>query len=187
MKKIILIIFLLSISFLHAQQSIVIIGDTTDLKTYPNGGVVLLLHYSHNNMLGGGLFQRIDSTYAEGTNAFDCYWSGLQWARINLVDYYLRASTTNYQVPLWNGTSYYPYTVAGIDSFYTTSVVDTIALSGITSTDKFHFTDYTPTYSTGVDSVRYSYYCKTDTCFVTRSSFTGSFKSGGQFSWIRFK
>lgn len=59
-------------------------GDTTDLKASTHCGVVLLEQYGGNiwDVTGGGLFHCIDSTYEEGTHAFNHVQTGKQWARI---------------------------------------------------------------------------------------------------------
>ncbi len=75
--------------------------------------------------------------------------------------------------------------IAGVDSFLTTAVVDTIAIAGVTTADIFIVTNKTFDYSTGADSVRYSYICKTDTVIIARNSSSGTFKSGGQYAFIR--
>lgn len=69
-------------------RMVTVVGDTTDLKLTHGSGIVLLLQFSANNKNGGGFFHRIDSTYAEGRDAFahpdgELY----QWARIGYVEY----------------------------------------------------------------------------------------------------
>ena len=80
----ILVVGFLATSF---AQDIPIIGDTTDLKSHTRKQVVILTHFGGGDETGGGLFRRIDSTYAEGTNAFDYEGlDGLQWARIGMIE-----------------------------------------------------------------------------------------------------
>ena len=189
MKKIIFILILSSISILAQSTNtfLHIVGDTTDLKNANYSGVVLLLRYGGIDNTGGGFFIRQDSAYPEGTNAFPYLFNGYQWVRMNLTDKYVIPATSTNQALLWSGTQYNPYTVAGIDSFKTTATVDTLVRSDIASTNKFAFAEYTPSYSTALDTVVYSYRCTTDTVFVERSKLGTAYKSGGIFSWIRFK
>jgi len=189
MKKIIFILILSSISILAQSTNafLHIAGDTTDLKNANYSGVVLLLRYGGTDNTGGGFFIRQDSAYPEGTNAFSYLFNGYQWVRMNLTDKYVTPATSTNQALLWSGTQYNPYTVAGVDSFKTTTTADTLVNSTFTSTDKFSITNWQPSYSATPDSVRYSYRVVADTCFITRESSTGTFKSGGQYSWIRFK
>jgi hypothetical protein len=80
--------------------------------------------------------------------------------------------------------------VAGVDSFLTTSLVDTIQILGVTTTSIFTFANKTFDYSTAIDTVTYSYRLKTDTLIVTRVKTPisgGTVKSGGQYSYIRIK
>lgn len=81
--------------------------------------------------------------------------------------------------------------MAGIDSFATTQVIDTLAISGITTTDVFQFTNVTFDYSTAIDSVVYSYKTKTDTCFVYRVKLPyaggSAVKTAGQYAWVRYR
>lgn len=90
MKKILLLFFLMcGIVFAQGRaRMIIVVGDTTDLKNTSGSGVVLLQQFSANNLNGGGFFHRIDSTYAEGRDAFS-HPDGalLQWARIGYVEY----------------------------------------------------------------------------------------------------
>jgi hypothetical protein len=76
--------------------------------------------------------------------------------------------------------------VAGIDSFTTTATVDTLAISGVDTTDVFLVYGRGLPWQSGIDSVWYSVYTKQDTAFVTRASKTGTFKSGGAYQYIRF-
>jgi hypothetical protein len=114
MKKVIL--FLLIMCGISTAQYITTVGDTTDLKLLKGSGIVLLEQFGKGNLNGGGLFRRIDSTYAEGTNAFDYPYAGSQWARINLVDQYLRLSNYDNSVAIWNTNAYTPI---GLDSLWT--------------------------------------------------------------------
>lgn len=80
--------------------------------------------------------------------------------------------------------------VAGIDSFTTTAVVDTLALSGVAPGNIFVFTEYTPAHSTAIDTVFFSYICKTDTVIVSRTTpkISGAaYKSAGIYSYVRLK
>ena len=84
MKKLLLIILLFSGYILG--QDIPIIGDTTDLKSHTRKQIVILSHFGGGDETGGGLFRRIDSTYAEGTNAFNYEGlDGLQWVRMQYM------------------------------------------------------------------------------------------------------
>jgi len=87
MKKF-LFIFLLIAPFAFGQLlTIHTCSDTTELKNWDGSGVVLLDKYGAGDNTGGGLFHRIDSTYAEGSYAFDySTLDGLQWARVGLID-----------------------------------------------------------------------------------------------------
>ncbi len=70
-----------------SAQTIKIVGDTTSLKNLTWNQPVILLQFGGGTFdrTGGGLFQRIDSTIAEGTHAFDHPWQGSQWARLQYV------------------------------------------------------------------------------------------------------
>jgi hypothetical protein len=84
MKKILLIILLFSTYMMG--QDIPIIGDTTDLKSHTKKQMVILQQFGGGDETGGGLFRRIDSTYAEGTHAFDyAGLDGLQWVRMQYM------------------------------------------------------------------------------------------------------
>lgn len=108
MKKILLMLVLFTV---YAQAQISVIGDTTELKTTQGSGVVLLLQYYHDANVGGGLFKKIDSTYTEnGTIAFDHPYQGSQWARMNLVDQYVRPSTADNEILAWSTDHYAPVT-----------------------------------------------------------------------------
>lgn len=188
MKKILFLLLLMPL--IAKAQMITVVGDTTDLKNHAGSRMVLLEHYAAGTMNGGGFFIRVDSAYIEnGTNAFDYPYDGYQWARLNLVDQYVRPASEDNQLLLWRTDHYLPVTVAAIDSFYTSSKVDTIAISGIDTNSVFQFTDWTPTYGTVIDSVNYSYYTKQDTCFVTRTAYgvDKTYKSGAQYTYIWIK
>ena len=79
-----LLFFVILCGSVYAQETIKVVGDTTDLKTLTWNRPVILLQYGGSpfNRQGGGIFQRIDSTYGEGTHAFDHPWSGSQWSRL---------------------------------------------------------------------------------------------------------
>ena len=95
MKNIIKFAFLFClIGSSYAQQRIPVYGDTTDLKKSTESGIVLLLEYGKGNHTGGGFFMRLDSTYSEGTYAFDCSnMPTYQWVRIGYPSSYFLAST----------------------------------------------------------------------------------------------
>lgn len=85
MKWLFLIIF--SIPIYSQLLPVHVCSDTTELKAFTGSGLVLLDKYGNGDNTGGGLFHRIDSTYAEGSYAFDYSGlDGLQWARIGLID-----------------------------------------------------------------------------------------------------
>jgi hypothetical protein len=79
--------------------------------------------------------------------------------------------------------------IAGIDSFVTTATADTIVLSGVATGDVFVFAEYTPNYSTAIDTITFQYRAKTDTVFVSRASVNNAaaYKSGALYSYIRIK
>ena len=81
MKK--LILFLVFLASMNYAQT-VSFGDTTDLKTTNRTDVVLLQQYGGSTWdnTGGGFFYLADSSYDEGTYAFDSYYSGKQWIRV---------------------------------------------------------------------------------------------------------
>ena len=119
MKKIILFLLLLCTA---SFAQLTVVGDTTDLKNTKESGMVILEQFGKGNTSGGGFFRRIDSTYAEGTNAFDYYVAGYQWVRLNLVDQYVRPSTANNTVLIWNSNAYTPI---GLDSMWVLTNVET--------------------------------------------------------------
>lgn len=85
MKKLILLAVIVWLLPVYAQD-IPIIGDTTDLKNHTQKQIVILSHFGGGDETGGGLFRRIDSTYAEGTNAFNyAALDGLQWVRMQYM------------------------------------------------------------------------------------------------------
>jgi len=186
MKIIVFLILLYSVGF----AQITVVGDTTDLKNTHGSGVVLLEQFGGGNLNGGGFFRRIDSTYAEGVHAFDHPSSGKQWARINLTDQFLprdvSAEANNNEILWWQTDKFNFVDIAGIDSFYTTSAVDTIPISGVEAGDIFVFAEYTPDYDPDIDTVTYSYQSKEDTVFVSRSG-GSAYKSNGKYSYMRLK
>jgi len=183
------LILIFLISFISITAQIKVVGDTTDLKNTYGSGVVLLEQYGRGDINGGGFFHRIDSAYSEGTFAFSYPTDNCQAVRMNLVDYYLNISTANYQIPVWITDRYTALDIAGIDSFYTTNTLDTIRIPGLDTASVFVFAEYTPLYSTAIDTMIFSYRCKTDTVFVSRSSpnNTADYKSGGQYSYMRLR
>ena len=104
MKRILFVLMLYGSLFAQIH----VVGDTTDLKLYDGSGIVLLEKFGAGNTIGGGLFHRIDSTYAEGVHAFDYPSAGLQWARINLIDQYLTLGASDNDVGVWNTNKYNP-------------------------------------------------------------------------------
>lgn len=173
MKKIFsLLAFIVLLGFAsYAQEMIKVVGDTTDLKV-TDGNLVLLLRYSGSTENGAGLFRRIDSTYAEGTNAFDYPYSGYQWVRIN----FLSGSNNFNEIKLSDGVS------VGIGSFTTTATADTTVISGATSSDVYFISGQ---YTAGVDQQDVlQWTAKTDTLIVTRMS---SGESDLGYSWLRIK
>lgn len=118
MKKILL--FLIFIFFIDASaqyQKIMVVPDTTILKATEGNILVLLTQFAAGNTSGGGLFSRIDSTYAEGKHAFDYSGlDGLQWARIGLIDQYVEPTTTDNTALIWDTDAYSP---VGLDSVWT--------------------------------------------------------------------
>ena len=82
-KTLFLILVFASVSF--AQLKLVIVGDTTELKQ--TQGELALLRQFGNSAVGGGLFERIDSSYAEGVDAFNHPYPGSQWARIKYYEF----------------------------------------------------------------------------------------------------
>ena len=197
MKKLILFLAILLTSVSYSQT--VVYGDTTDLKNSTRNDVVLLNQYGGTtpDNTGGGFFYLADSAYTEGTYAFDSYYSGKQWVRIGTFGP-ISASTIEASSTLAvtgvttlsnaiDGTAY----IAGIDSFWVTEEVDTIAISGVAVGNMFTFAEYCPDYDTDADTVVYSYICKTDTVFVTRSTAADldnpTYKSAGKYSYIRIK
>ena len=81
-----MLLFVLLFSIQPYAQDIPIIGDTTDLKNHSVKQIVILQHFGGGDETGGGLFRRIDSTYSEGTHAFDyAAWQGKQWVRMQYM------------------------------------------------------------------------------------------------------
>ena len=149
MKK---ILFLLLIPFAIYGQ-ITVVGDTIDLKNTKGSNILLMQHYASGTNNGGGFFIRVDSAYIEdGTNAFDYPYDGSQWVRLNLVDQYVRPSTSNNSVGIWNTNAYTPIsqdslinlllpsTKVGTDVFTTTAETDTVTISGALATDIYFVT-----------------------------------------------
>lgn len=79
--------------------------------------------------------------------------------------------------------------IVGIDSFLTTATADTILLTGVVVGDIFSFSEYTPAYSTAIDTVTYSYVTQAGKVIVTRTGPAAgtAYKSGGLYSYIRVK
>lgn len=90
MKKL-LCLFLFALP-LFAQVSIPVVNDTTELKALYSSGLVLLKQYGKGDQTGGGFFMRIDSTYDEGTYAFNAVTTGQQWVRMGYPSTYFLAS-----------------------------------------------------------------------------------------------
>lgn len=147
---------LLFTPFIFAQLgNIHVCADTTELKNWEGSGVVLLDSYGNGSVNGGGLFHRIDSTYAEGSYAFDyAGLGGLQWARIGLIDpdpvlssltvtgaITAGTTTTGLSSVLRAATLSLDSLVSiGIDIFTTTAVTDTVVISGATVDDIYFVT-----------------------------------------------
>jgi hypothetical protein len=104
MKKIILFLLLLCAA---SFAQITVVGDTIDIKLNQGSGVILLEEFGKGNHSGGGLFHRIDSTYAEGRDAFDYYVPGYQWARIGYVEYSEQYISTQDTVVIATDSTYY--------------------------------------------------------------------------------
>ena len=132
MRKIIL--FLLFGASIFAQE-FKLVGDTTDLKTLVWNRPVLLLQFGGGTFdrTGGGIFQVIDSTYTEGTHAFDHPWSGKQWVRIQYLGDEQGAFTdlSADELTLTEDLS------VGEDVFTTTAETDTVVITGAVATDTY--------------------------------------------------
>lgn len=106
-------------------------ADTTELKNYQGSGIVLLDSYGGGDATGGGLFHRIDSTYAEGSYAFDyAGLDGLQWARIGILD-----PDPIYGALKAASLSLDSLISVGVDAFTTTATTDTVVVPGLTTDD----------------------------------------------------
>lgn len=83
------------VPFIQGQSYFIpVYGDTVDLKNSTESGVVLLMQYARGTETGGGFFKRIDSTYAEGTYAFDCTrMPTYQWLRLGYPNSYFLNAT----------------------------------------------------------------------------------------------
>lgn len=163
---------------------IYVVGDTTDLKNYGGSGVVLLDQYSGDDVTGGGLFHRIDSTYTEGSYAFDYTTEdGYQWARILVID-----PDPNVQSLTASGAisgqslSLDSAVTIGQDAFTTTATKDTVIISGAESTDVYVIQPISETLD--AQDIQFQVNAKSDTLVVTRPS---SGASGLGYYWIRFK
>ena len=168
MKKFLFIFSLLFTPFMFAPfmfgqlLPLHICADTTELKNYDGSGIVLLDSYGRGDTKGGGLFHRVDSTYAEGYFAFDYKkLNGLQWARIGLFS---------------------PVVSAGENVFTTTATKDTVVIKGTVTSDVFLVS---PEYVAGVDQQDVlEWTVKTDTLIVSRLA---SGESALKYSWAKLK
>ena len=156
MKKFLFIFSLLFTPLVFGQLGNVhVCADTTELKNYDGSGIVLLDSYGNGSVNGGGLFHRIDSTYAEGSYAFDyATLDGLQWARIGLIDpnpvlssltvtglATMGTTSTGLASTLKGATLSLDSLVAiGTDVFTTTAATDTVVISGATVDDIYFIT-----------------------------------------------
>jgi hypothetical protein len=95
MKRLFLLGLIVPLFTSYAQFiNIPVYEDTVALKASKEAGVVMLKGYSGSTLTGGGFFIRIDSTYAEGTYAFDSKQAGQQWVRMGYPASYFLSTTT---------------------------------------------------------------------------------------------
>ena len=188
MKK---LLFLLFAPFILAQSSnIPMYGDTTDLKASTHCGVVLLEQYGGStwDVTGGGLFHCIDSTYSEGSHAFDHSRSGKQWARIGAFGTMTATTltsttlTTTGAIQVGTTISLDSTVSCGIDSFATTAATDTVVISGATVDDIYIVTSK---YTGGVDQQDVLQYVPLDGKLAVIRMASG--ESGLAYAWIRIK
>lgn len=192
-----LLLSLLFVSFASGQlRPIYTCVDTTELKNHAGSGIVLLDSYGNGDVTGGGLFHRIDSTYAEGSYAFDYVGlDGLQWARIGLIDpepifntLTVTGATSLASVTATSGTP--SFTVisldslisVGIDSFATTGETDTVVIAGLTADDIIIVQPYGTTLD--AQDTQFQVSVLAGRFAVTRPA---SGASGLAYAWIRFK
>ena len=177
MKKLILFL-LLSIPILG--QELQIAGDTTVIKLIASSRVVLLLQFGGSTFdtNGGGLFQCIDSTYAEGTHAFDHPWTGKQWVRIQ----YLGGASASFNSLYTNTLSLDSLVSTGVDVFTTTAVTDSVVISGATTDDIYFVTGNLTSAIDQQDILQWQ--ALTDTLVVHRMA---AGESALKYGWIRIK
>ena len=127
MKRIIFFLFVLcTISFAQIR----VVGDTTDLKITSGSGIILLEEFGAGNRSGGGFFHRIDSTYAEGRDAFNHPSAGYQWARIGYVEYGSMFLNSQDTVTIVTDSTY--YTIGTIKEINDSTTLDFNMNSGYT-------------------------------------------------------
>lgn len=162
------------------SQYIKVLGDTTDLKTYDGSGIVLLEQYGGVtwDVTGGGLFHRVDSTFAEGTHAFDYPYEGFQWARIQWIGSELSAFNDLYA----NTFSLEEDVSIGTGAFTTTATSDTVIISGAEATDRYWIQPISETVD-AQDNI-FQVNAKDDTLVVVRPA---SGASGLQYYYLRIK
>ena len=179
MKKLFLFLFLSAGIFAQQTIDIKVAGDTTTLKTLDGLRPVLLLQYGGStfNRTGGGLFQAIDSTYEEGSYAFDHAWTGMQWARIGLID--PEPVLNSLKV---NTLSLDSLVSTGIDVFTTTAVTDSVVISGATTDDIYFVTGNLTSAIDQQDILQWQ--ALTDTLVVHRMA---SGESALKYGWIRIR
>ena len=179
MKTILLVLFAFS---LYAQ-SIPVVGSTTDLSSNEGTGVIIL----NVPTSSGGIYSYIDSTYAEGTYAFDHPYSGKQWAKLGAFGNISTASLTATSLTVSGAVNITksPITLAdnvsaGVDTFATTAEADTVLITGATATDLYFVTGV----GGSVDQQDVlQVEAKVDTLVVHRLA-AGA--SGLIYAWIRF-
>ncbi len=177
--KIILIFFLLTVAgFSQNFEKIQVVGDTTDLKNTTGSGIILLKQFGRGDNTGGGLFQRIDSTFSEGIHAFDYPYSGFQWARIQWTGGEQSAFNDLYA----NTFSLDSLVSIGTDAFTTTAEKDTVVISGASSKDSYWIQPIGETLD--AQDIQFQKVSKTDTLIVIRPA---SGTSGLQYEWLRIK
>ena len=80
-------------------------------------------------------------------------------------------------------------TVAGIDSFATTSATDTLTITGVAVGDFFAITEYCPTWDAVPDTSVFTYQALTNKLVVIRAPAnpSGTLKSAAKYAYIRMK
>jgi hypothetical protein len=180
-----LLFSLLFVSFTFGQLLPVhVCADTTELKNYGGSGIVLLDSYGRGDATGGGLFHRIDSTYVEGSYAFNyAGLDGLQWARVGILD---PAPTYNSITISGNSAlttlSLDSLVSIGVDAFTTTATTDSVVISGATTDDIYFVTGNLTSAIDQQDILQWQ--ALTDTLVVHRMA---SGESALKYAWIRFK